>query len=98
MSFHRCKMPEDAKVGDKYKCICGRDYVCSRRWPWRQWVALVVLAMVLPGCAALQTTAEIIDILVPDPVPVCDAESVGVEVGGDQCVKLSDGAYVWRAK
>jgi len=60
---------------------------------------ILVLAsiLLLPGCAALETTVEILDILVPDPVPVCDRDSVGVEVGGEQCLKLSDGSYVWRS-
>lgn len=28
---------QDAKIGDTYKCICGAEYVCTRRWPWRKW-------------------------------------------------------------
>jgi len=61
-------------------------------------ILLVTAALLLPGCAALETTAEILDILVPDPVPVCDQDSVGVVVEQEQCLKLSDGSYVWRSR
>ena len=57
-------------------------------------LAAVALAT-LTGCAA---TIAVLDILSPDPVPVCDSESVGVTVNGEQCVKFSDGTYVWRSK
>ena len=59
-------------------------------------LVMVTLATTLSGCAALQTTGEILDILVPDPVPVCDSQSAGVTVDGQQCVKYSDGSYKWR--
>lgn len=61
-------------------------------------ILILTAALLLPGCAALQTTAEILDILVPDHVVVCDSDSVGVVDQGKQCVKLSDGTYVWRTK
>ena len=61
-------------------------------------ILLVTAALLLPGCAALETTVEILDILVPDPVPVCDQDSVGAVVGQEQCLKLSDGSYVWRSR
>ena len=59
-------------------------------------ILLATAALLLPGCAALETTAEILDSLVPDPGPVCDQDSVGVGVDEEQCLKLSDGSYVWR--
>lgn len=58
-------------------------------------LGVVSMLAVLTGCAA---TIAVLDILCPDPVPVCDAESIGVTVGGDQCVKLSDGSYRWRTE
>jgi len=61
-------------------------------------ILMLLSALLLPGCAALETTAEILDILVPDPVPVCDQDSVGAVVDKEQCLKLSDGSYVWRPK
>lgn len=99
MPGHKCEIyqPKDAKEGDRYKCMCGREYTCTRRWPWRKWVALATMIF-LSGCSTMQTAADILDILVPDPVPVCDKESIGVEVEGKQCIKLSDDTYVWRAK
>jgi len=56
---------------------------------------IVALAAVLSSCAVLQTTGEILDILVPDPTPVCDSQSAGVTIDGQQCVKYSDGSYRW---
>lgn len=60
-------------------------------------LVMVTLVATLSGCAVLQTTGEILDILVPDePTPVCDSQSAGVTVDGLQCVKYSDGSYSWR--
>ena len=59
---------------------------------------LVILTVSLSGCAALDTTFDVLDTIFPDePTPVCDRDSAGVTVNGEQCVKLSDGTYRWRA-
>ena len=57
----------------------------------------------LPGCATLDTTLDILDILVPTedideikPVPVCNAGSVGVEHEWKVCLEFSDGSFRWR--
>lgn len=55
----------------------------------------ICLMMALTGCAAL---GGIADILSPEPVPVCDSESVGAEHDGMQCLKLSDDTYRWVTK
>ena len=58
-------------------------------------LALAVCLMALTSCAAL---GDIADILAPEPVPVCDASSVGAEHDGMQCLKLSDDTYRWVTK
>jgi hypothetical protein len=59
---------------------------------------ITILALTLSGCAALDTTFAVLDVFFPDePTPVCDKDSVGVQVNGEQCVKLSDDTYRWRA-
>lgn len=55
----------------------------------------ICLMTVLTGCAAL---GDIADIIAPEPVPVCDNESVGAKHDGMQCLKLSDDTYRWVAK
>lgn len=61
-------------------------------------LALATLLMTLSSCATLETTGAILDILAPDPVPVCEEGAAGVRYEGRQCVKLSDGSYEWRAE
>jgi len=58
-------------------------------------IILLAIVLLLPGCAALETTDAILDILSPDPVPVCEEGAAGVQWEGRQCVKLSDGSYGW---
>ena len=61
-------------------------------------IFVLLTVMFLAGCAALQTTSEILDVLYDDPEPVCDSESVGLEWKGEVCLKLSEGSYEWRTK
>jgi len=59
-------------------------------------LVMVLWLFAATGCAALQTTSEVIDILYDDPEPVCDPESVGLNWKGEVCLKFSDGSYAWR--
>lgn len=59
--------------------------------------SVLAVVLLLPACAVLETTGSILDILAPDPVPVCEEGAAGVWWDGEQCVKLSDGTYDWRA-
>lgn len=61
----------------------------------RMFTLALCLIAVLTGCAAL---GGIADIIYPEPVPVCDSESVGAEHDGMQCLKLSDDTYRWVTK
>jgi len=54
---------------------------------------LLVVALTVSGCS---TVSGILDILSPDPVPVCDRDSTGVQLNGKTCVKFSDGSYRWE--
>ena len=56
-------------------------------------IGLIVIGILCAGCS---TATAVLDILTPpDPVPVCDATSVGVHVNGQTCVKYDDGSYRW---
>lgn len=59
---------------------------------------LLVLSLFMAGCSTLQTASDVLDILAPDPTPICDQDSTGVQVGGMQCIKFSDGTYSWKAE
>ena len=60
--------------------------------------ATIAILLTLTGCAALDTTAAVLDVIFPtDPAPVCDRDSVGVTVDGlGQCVKFDDESFRWK--
>jgi hypothetical protein len=39
MGGHKCSKyePKTPKLGDTYKFCCGREYICTRRYPWTKW-------------------------------------------------------------
>ena len=55
---------------------------------------IIAAALLCSGCA---TVGDILEIVVDEPVPVCDRDAAGVNVQGlGTCVKFSDGSYRWE--
>jgi hypothetical protein len=87
-------------------------YWQSKRWFWATWVfgggaardnglfkvaAMICILVNLTGCAAIEITGDIADILFPEePVPVCDSQSVGAQYQGNICLKYSDNNFRWE--
>lgn len=63
-------------------------------------VLITLLILCLPGCASLNSALDVLDLYgeLTAPVPVCDAESVGLNMDGKTCLKYSDGTYQWFEK
>ena len=59
---------------------------------------ILLLAAMLTGCSAIDTTLGILDIFESDTdiVPVCNSGSVGAVFKGDTCLLYSDGVYRWE--
>ena len=53
---------------------------------------LIIAAMFVGGCTTIES---ILDIISPEPCPVCDSTTVGVHVNNQTCVKYDDGSYRW---
>lgn len=68
----------------------------ERRFRIKSLPLSLLTLLLLTGCAAVETTSEILDIIYDDPEPVCGTESVGLQWKGETCLKYSDGAYRWR--
>ena len=63
----------------------------------RKYILILLIAFVLPSCANLDSTLEVMEVLLTEePTVVCDKESVGVVYENKMCVKLSDNSYVWK--
>lgn len=58
---------------------------------------ILLLAAILAGCGAIDTTLGILNILEPDTevVAVCNKDSVGAVSRGNTCLLFSDGVYRW---
>ena len=57
-------------------------------------ILIIVAVLLCSGCA---TIGDILDIVIDEPVPVCDKDAAGVSVQGlGTCVKFSDGSYRWE--
>jgi hypothetical protein len=63
-------------------------------------IAGMLLLLLFTGCTGYWSASplDVIDAILsdPEPEPVCDAESVGVQWEGKVCLKYSDGSYNWR--
>jgi len=58
-------------------------------------IIIVAAILLMTGCAALDTTSEILDVFYPDSVPICNEQSCGAIIDGQICVEYSDGYYHW---
>jgi len=59
-------------------------------------IALIIVVLMLTGCAALDIATIILADPKPKPIsPVCSQETVGVSYQGETCLKWTDGKYRW---
>ena len=56
-------------------------------------IIFLLILFLFIGCAETLTVLDILSL--PDPIPVCDKDSVGATYKGQQCLKYSDGNYRW---